>query len=166
MFADRLLLVEGVTEAAVAREFGWVWAGGDADKQAFIDAVTIVAMGTKVGPWAVRLLATQHHELCSRLAVLRDSDLPFDEVPVAPLWAGQHDPEIVLVEHSHPTLEPQLTVGNQALVAAAMGDLDIVAPDPLTPHAVHELFRARHQEGAKTVPAGPAARRKASSPRR
>ena len=33
LFADRPLLVEGVTDAALVREFGWVWAGDDADRQ-------------------------------------------------------------------------------------------------------------------------------------
>lgn len=112
LFADRLLLVEGVTEAAVLREFGWAWAGDDMDKQAFVDALSIVPMGTKVGYWAPRLLATRGYELCSRLAVLRDSDLPLEGTPSQPAWAADHDPDVVLVEHSHPTLEPQLTPGN------------------------------------------------------
>ena len=50
------------------------WAGADVDKQAFIDALTIAPMMTKVGAWAPRLLATKDHELCRRLAVLRDTD--------------------------------------------------------------------------------------------
>jgi putative ATP-dependent endonuclease of OLD family len=161
LFADRLLLVEGVTEAAVLRELGWAWAGDGLDKQAFIDALSIVPMGTMVGPWAVRLLATRGHELCSRLAVLRDSDLPLDGHPAAPSWAQDHDDEVVLIEHSHPTLEPQLTPHNEDLVAAALQDLDIPAPDPFTVEAVHDLFRSRHKQPDGTdTPAGPAARRK------
>ena len=69
---------------AVARELGWVWAGSDTDRQSFIDALSIVPMGTSVGPWPVRLLATRGHELCTRVAVLRDSDLPFDGTPKPP----------------------------------------------------------------------------------
>ena len=160
LFAERLLLVEGVTEAAVLREFGWVWAGDDLDKQAFVDALSIVPMGTKVGPWAVRLLATRGHELCNRLAVLRDSDLEFDETPAAPSWASDHDPEVLRVEHSHPTLEPQLTEGNEGLVEAALGDINIIAPDAITPQTIRDLFRSRHKEDGATVPAGPAASRK------
>jgi putative ATP-dependent endonuclease of the OLD family len=161
LFADRLLLVEGVTEAAVLRELGWAWAGADLDKQAFIDALSIVPMGTKVGPWAVRLLATRGHEICSRLAVLRDSDLPLDGQPAAPSWAQDHDDGVVLIEHSHPNLEPQLTPHNENLVAAALQDLDIAAPDPVTVEAVHDLFRSRHkQPDGSYTPAGPAARRK------
>jgi putative ATP-dependent endonuclease of OLD family len=113
LFADRLLLVEGVTDAALVREFGWVWAGDDADRQAFIDALSIVAIGTKVGSWAVRLLATRGHELCSRVAVLRDSDLDFGQSPTPPGWAASHDPDVVLIEHSHPTLEPEVTAATR-----------------------------------------------------
>jgi putative ATP-dependent endonuclease of OLD family len=57
LFADRLALVEGVTDTAVVREFGWIWAGRDLGKQAFVDAESIVPMGTKVGAWPVQLLA-------------------------------------------------------------------------------------------------------------
>lgn len=74
IFAERVLLVEGVTEVALVRELARVWAGEDIDKQAFVDALTITAMGTKVGAWPVRLLATRGHEICERLAVLTDSD--------------------------------------------------------------------------------------------
>lgn len=160
LFAERLLLVEGVTEAAVIREFGWAWAGDDPDKEAFVDALTIVPMGTKVGPWAVRLLATRGHELCSRLAVLRDSDLDFDQSPVSPSWASEHDPAVLLVEHSHPTLEPQLTEGNEALVAGALQDINVTVPDEITPQTIRDLFRSRHKEGDAIVAAGPAASRK------
>lgn len=161
LFADRLMLVEGVTEAAVLRELGWVWAGDDIDRQAFVDALSIVPMGTKVGSWAPRLLATRGHELCSRLAVLRDSDLGIDETPRPPAWAEEHDPEIVLIEHSHPTLEPQLTPGNEELVAAALQDINIPPPAPVTAPAIHELFRSRRTlPGGTVMSAGAAARRK------
>jgi len=157
LFAERLLIVEGVTDAALAREFGWVWAGSDLDKQAFIDALSIVPVGTKVGPWSVRLLATRAHELCTRLAVLRDSDLPFDGTPAAPAWAAAHDPAVVLIEHSHPTLEPAATAGNGELVKAALTEVGLEVPEPLTPEAVHEIFRsARKQKGdLPAAPAGP-----------
>lgn len=163
LFADRLMLVEGVTDAALAREFGWVWAGSDFDRQSFIDALSVVAIGTKVGSWPVRLLATRGHELCSRLAVLRDSDLAFGESPAPPGWAVRHDPEVVLVEHSHPTLEPTITVGNEVLVKAALEDTGLDVPDPLTPQAVHELFRSARaaKDGQPALAAGPGAKRKA-----
>ncbi|MBT0993155.1 AAA family ATPase [Cellulomonas sp. DKR-3] len=161
IFADRLMLVEGITEAAIARELGWVWAGADNDRQAFIDALSIIPMGTKVGPWAPRLLATRDHELCTRLVVLRDSDLEFAATPSPPSWASEFDPDVVRFETSHPTLEPQLTVGNEAMVAAALEDIEVTPPDPVTPEAVNELFRSAKKRGEQTLPAGPAARRKA-----
>ncbi len=145
LFADRLLLVEGVTEVAVLRELGWAWAGDDLDKQAFIDALTIVPMGTKVGAWAPRLLATRGHELCSRLAVLRDSDLAFEATPTPPSWIGDFEESVVLVEQSHPTLEPQLAPGNEDLVAAALQDVGIDVPVPVTAEAVRDLFHGRPQ---------------------
>nr|WP_238357351.1 AAA family ATPase [Kribbella italica] len=162
LFAERLLLVEGVTEAAVVREFGWIWAGQDRDKQAFVDALSIVPMGTKVGSWAVRLLATKDHELCSRIAVLRDSDLPFDQVPTLPAWAAEHDPEVLLVAQSHPTLEPELTEDNENLVVKALTALGLDVPDPVTPESVHPIFRsARKPKNGVHTPAGPGAPRKA-----
>ncbi|WP_329260742.1 AAA family ATPase [Actinoallomurus sp. NBC_01490] len=157
LFAERLLLVEGVTDAAVTREFGWVWAADDTDKQAFIDALSIVPMGTKVGSWAVRLLATKGHELCRRVAVLRDSDLAFEKAPTKPAWVDEHDPDVVLVTHSHPTLEPELTRGNEKLVAQALEEIDVDAPTSITPESVHLLFRsARKPKSGTPTPAGPA----------
>jgi putative ATP-dependent endonuclease of OLD family len=161
LFAERLLLVEGVTEAAVVRELGWVWAANDIERQAFIDALSIVPMGTKVGPWAVRLLATKGHELCDRIAILRDSDLAFEDVPMTPVWADEHDENVVLVAHSHPTLEPELTTGNEELVARALAEMGIDAPDPLTAETIHVLFRsATTPKNGPSTPAGAAARKK------
>ncbi len=162
IFADRVLLVEGVTDAAVVREFGWHWASGDQHKMAFIDALSIVAMGTRVGRWPVRLLATKDYELCTKVAVLSDSDLPFLGTPTAPAWAADHDPAVVKVFHSHPTLEPSLVTGNEVLIGAAIGDIELDVPDPVTPEAVHELFRGA-AKATGTDPArsaGPGARKK------
>jgi putative ATP-dependent endonuclease of OLD family len=144
LFAERLVLVEGVTDAALVREFGWAWAGDDLDKQSFVDALSIVPMGTKVGSWAVRLLATRGHELCSRLAVLRDSDKHLDEDPTPPTWLtpDAHDFDVVKVVHSHPTLEPAITPGNESHIDAVLRELEIEVPNPLDKAAIHELFRS------------------------
>lgn len=160
LFADRVLLVEGVTEAAVLRELGWAWAGDDEDKQAFVDALSIVPMGTKVGPWSVRLLATLGHELVGRVAVLRDSDKNFDETPDMPSWASDHDPNVLLVEHSHPTLEPQLAELNGEHVGAALADIGLDVPDDVTPEAVRDIFRGQHKEEGVTIKAGRGASKK------
>jgi putative ATP-dependent endonuclease of OLD family len=162
LFADRLALVEGVTEGTVVRQFGWHWAGENPDKQSFIDALSIVAMGTRVGPWPVRLLATREHELCERVAVLSDSDRDFSESPTQPTWLTAHDEKVAAVFHSHPTLEPAVTAGNESIVAAALTDVGLDVPNPVTPETVHANFRgARKAKGSKpAISAGPGARHK------
>lgn len=162
LFAERLALVEGVTDAAVVRQFGWAWAAEDDDRQSFVDALSIVVMGTRVGAWPVKLLATRGYELCSRIGVLSDSDLDFDGTPMQPTWAADHDPGVARVFHSHPTLEPSITAGNESVIAAVLGDIGLETPNPLTPQAVHALFRsARRASGERPAqPAGPGARRK------
>lgn len=162
LFAERLALVEGVTDAAVVRQFGWAWAADDEDKQSFIDALSIVAMGTRVGAWPVQLLATRGYELCTRVAVLSDSDRDFTEVPVQPTWAADHDPEVARVFHSHPTLEPSITVGNESLIAGALAAVRLDVPDLVTAEAIHAIFRsARRALGDRPAQvAGPGARRK------
>ena len=113
-------------------------------------------------PGSVRLLATPGFELCTRVAVLRDSDLPFETMPVPPPWAGAHDPDVLLVTQSHPTLEPEVAKGSPDLVRAALLDIDLDVPDPLSPQAVHEVFRSGRKAGPSgpAVSAGPGARHK------
>lgn len=163
LFANRLALVEGVTDAAVVREFGWSWASSDKAKQAFVDALSIVPMGTKVGEWPVSLLATKGHELCERVAVLSDSDLSFEESPQDPGWLSSYDPGVARVFRSHPTLEPSITAGNEAHVMAALMALGLHPPDDLSPKAIHEIFRSARAENDDSpgFSAGPGARRKA-----
>ncbi|MGW6904822.1 ATP-dependent nuclease [Streptomyces sp. NPDC054940] len=166
LFAERLLLVEGVTEGAVVREFGRAWAGDDEAKQAFIDALSIIPMGTKVGQWAAHLLATPGKELCTKLAILRDSDsdLPFDSARDVPKWAAEHDPSIVRVFISHPTLEPAITPGNEHLVAEAQHAVDPAHPlAEFTVASVRSYFASRRaqKDGEEAVKEGRGARRKA-----
>ncbi|WP_345711182.1 AAA family ATPase [Kineococcus glutinatus] len=162
LFAERLVLVEGVTEAAVLRELAWAWADGDFDKQAFVDALTIIPIGTRVGPWAVRLLATRNHELCQRLAILSDSDKDFDEAPAEPAWVADHDPEVVRVFFSHPTLEPAVTPGNEALVQAALDAINLEVEGPITAQRVRDAFRSARvaTKERPALAAGPGARKK------
>ena len=162
MFAERLMLVEGVTEVALVREFAWVWAGTNERKQAFVDALTIVAMGTRVGNWPVRLLATRDHEIAKRLAVLSDSDKPLTETPTDPAWAADHDPSIVRIFHSHPTLEPAITLGNEVLIRQALEDIAVTPPTAITIDSITALFAGRKAPtGATPIPAGAAASKKA-----
>ncbi|MGK9462526.1 ATP-dependent nuclease [Streptomyces sp. G6] len=161
LFAERLVLVEGVTEAAILREFGRAWAGRDPIRQSFVEALSIVPVGTKVGPWAVRLLATRADELCTRLAVLRDSDLPLDGKPEKPKWLTQHDPSVVDAFISHPTLEPSITEGNEDLLAEALDEIRVNL-ETVTTESVHEAFMSRRVgEDGSMIAAGPAAKKKA-----
>lgn len=164
LFAERLVVVEGVTEAAILRDFGRAWAGPDEAKQAFIEALSIMYVGTKVGPWTSRLLATKDAEICARLAVLRDSDKPFDEEPTPPAWLGDHDPAVVQAFISHPTLEPSITRGNEQLIETALRDIGAAPTGPITPQTVHNLFKSarKGKKGAPDVPAGPHAKDKAA----
>jgi putative ATP-dependent endonuclease of OLD family len=164
LFAERLVLVEGVTEAAIVREFGRAWAGENPLKQAFIDALSIVPVGTKVGQWPVHLLATRGAELCTKLAILRDSDsdLPFDSERDKPAWLSDHDPSVVDAFISHPTLEPAITYGNEFLIGEALERIDLHLDD-ITPQSVGEMFRSRRKgkDGGPDTPAGRGAKRKA-----
>ena len=164
LFAERLVVVEGVTEAAILRNFGRAWAGPDETKRAFIEALSIMHVGTKVGPWTSRLLATKGAELCARLAVLRDSDKPFDEQPTPPNWLADHDPDVVQAFISHPTLEPSITEGNEQLIGSALTAIDAACSKPITPETVHDLFKSarRGSCGAPDVQAGPHAKHKAA----
>ncbi|WP_424921872.1 ATP-dependent nuclease [Streptomyces sp. wa1] len=166
LFAERLLLVEGVTEGAVVREFGRAWAAEDEAKQAFIDALSIVPMGTKVGQWAAHLLATPGAELCTKLAILRDSDsdLPFDRARDTPKWVIEHDASVVQAFISHPTLEPAITPGNEDLIEKAQQMIDPKHPlAEVTTDSVRAYFGSRRtgKDGEEAVKEGRGARRKA-----
>ena len=164
LFAERLILVEGVTDALLVRQFGRAWAGADPERRAFIDALTIVVMGHKVGSWPVRLLATKDYELADRIAILRDSDLPFAEEPQRPAWLASHDDTIVGFFPNHPTLEPAVTPGNEDAMLAALDSIELDAPSSITSESIHELFRsakkANEKKGTPAVPAGAGASKK------
>lgn len=127
LFAERLVLVEGITEAALLRAFGRAWAAGDAAKLAFVDALSVVPIGNRIGEWPVHLLAEPGHELAAQVAILSDTDNRPDMVgdpwpePTPPDW---HQ---IFANSTHvrwfwskPTLEPTLVTGNESLVAEAM----------------------------------------------
>jgi len=164
LFAERLVLVEGVTDALLLRQFGRAWAGTDAERLAFIDALTIVVMGHKVGSWPVRLLATKGSELADRVAILRDSDQPITAEPQDPQWLTDHDDQIVGFFPNHPTLEPAITPGNEDAVAAALAAIQLAHPASITRETIHELFRsakkANEKKGTPAVPAGRGAGKK------
>jgi putative ATP-dependent endonuclease of OLD family len=144
LFADRVVLVEGITEAALLRSIGRAWATGDATKLAFMDALSIVPMGNKVGEWPVRLLAQPGWELSSQVAVLSDTDLRGDPLPAPspPAWHNDFaDPARVQVFWSRPTLEPTLVDGNELLVEAALNMLGKSVAGTLNAMSVDDLFQ-------------------------
>lgn len=160
LFAERLLVVEGVTDALIVRKLGRHWAGADPRRQSFVDALTIVPIGSKVGEWPVRLLATPEFELAVRVAVLTDSDKREGE-PTNPAWVELYEPSTLRYRQSHPTLEPALiTPSSAAVLTAALGDVGVAAPEELDADAIDALFRGSHKIGDATMPAGPAAGKK------
>lgn len=162
LFSSRVLLVEGVTDAALVREFGLAWSANDPEKRAFVHALSIVPIGAKVGQWPVEFLASPGHELVGRLAVLRDSDLAPAAIPAPPSWLARYDAAIVQVEQSHPTLEPAITSGNEALVTRVLARMELPVVSPVTDASVEGLFRGARAatDAAPATGAGPAARRK------
>jgi putative ATP-dependent endonuclease of OLD family len=140
LFAERLALVEGVTDALVLRRFGYVWAAADQARREFVDALTIVPIGSKVGEWCVQLLSTPNYEIASKVAILRDSDLRNGGVPAPPAWLDAYGPDSVACFLNHPTLEPSLTPGNEALVAAALAAAGLAVPAPLNQQSIDAFF--------------------------
>lgn len=140
LFAGRLVLVEGVTDALLLRQFGLAWAGEDSSKREFVDALTIVPMGSKVGEWAVQLLATQGYELATRVAILRDTDDRSGAEPVPPAWLDDYADDTVRCFLNHPTLEPAITRGNERMVADALSQIGMTPPAPVTADAIDEMF--------------------------
>jgi putative ATP-dependent endonuclease of OLD family len=127
LFAARLALVEGPTDAILLRSFARVWAGQDVDRIAFTDALTVVVAGAQTGGWPILLLARTDFELADRLAVLCDSDGKVDPYrsPWVPWW--QSHPQISPVAQafpSVPTLEPSLVEGNDELILGALADIE------------------------------------------
>lgn len=123
LFADRLALVEGITDAKVLRTFGGVWAGGDPNKRRFLDALTVTIIGSRVGEWLPTMLASPGQELVSRVAVLLDSD----DKPT-PAWAVARHGETCGVFISEPTLEPSLLARNEQLITDVL--VEIVTTPP------------------------------------
>jgi putative ATP-dependent endonuclease of OLD family len=162
LFAERLVLVEGVTDAVILRQLGAAWAGDDLAKEGFVDALTITVIGTKVGPWPIELIATAGHEIVRQVAILRDSDTRDGPPPELPSWITERDP-IVRAFVSHPTLEPSLVAGNEDAVAAALEAMGITV-NVITPGAIDDTFstdpgKRRKAEFALEMAAAFAARR-------
>jgi putative ATP-dependent endonuclease of OLD family len=141
LFADHMLIVEGVTDAVLVRQFARAWAAGDPLKQRFVDALTITVMGTKVGRWPVDLLAAPEHEIVGRVAILTDTDKRGDEAFTPPAWLRNQDPQLVRGFFSAPTLEPSITLGNEDAITAALDRIGIDLPAAVSANMVDEVFQ-------------------------
>lgn len=119
LFGDRVVLTEGITDAILLRAFGRIWAGSDPVRLRFIEALTITVVGSAVGPWLPKLLATPESLITNRLAILRDSD---GKKP--PAWITRRENDHFKTFASEPTLEPSIVPGNEVLVAAALRDIN------------------------------------------
>jgi putative ATP-dependent endonuclease of the OLD family len=140
LFAERMALVEGVTEAVLIRQLGRAWAADDPLKSRFIDALTITVMGSRVGEWPVDLLASPGVEIVSRIAMLGDTDKRAGETFTPPPWLAGRDPNVFGAFYSAPTLEPSLIPGNVEAATAALAALDL-SLDNVTPDEVDTFFR-------------------------
>ena len=149
LFAGHLILVEGLTDALILRKMGHAWSANDAGKRDFIDALTIVPMGSRVGEWMIQLLATPNYELVTRVGVLGDSDDRTGASPSPPAWMGTYDADVVQFFHNHPTLEPAITTGNEVMIARALDQIGLHVDEPLTAEVVDVLFqeRGRNRKG-------------------
>lgn len=139
LFAQRMVLVEGVSDAVILRQFGAVWAADDPIKEGFVDALTITVMGSRVGPWPVDLLATPGFEIVDRLAVFTDTDVRPGAPPAAPQWMSR--PPLVRGFRCHPTLEPVLVPGNEEAVSAAFDTMSVIKPVVIDAASVDVLFQ-------------------------
>ena len=145
LFADHVLIVEGVTEATLLRILGRAWAAGDERRIGFIDSLAILPLGHKIGEWPIRLLATPGHELVTKVAALSDTDLRGMPLPPPspPSWHAQLDSSTARYFWSSPTLEPSLVTGNEQLIGQAFDDCGIARPQVIDPQAVDAVFVAQ-----------------------
>jgi putative ATP-dependent endonuclease of OLD family len=134
----------GVTEAALLRVIGRAWALNDPLRRAFIEALSIVFVGHKVGQWPVRLVGTPGFELVSRVAAVADTDRRGDPLPdpKPPEWHKKLDAESARFFWSRPTLEPSILPGNEAFFRRALERLKQDVPDPLNAGEIDGLFKS------------------------
>ena len=144
LFADQVLIVEGVTEAILIRVIARVWANGDRQKSAFAEALSVLPVGHAIGEWPIRVLGTPGFELVRKVAALSDTDLRGDPIPQPspPNWQDQLSPETARFFWSKPTLEPSLVAGNEALVGEALKSIG-EEQSSVTPKVVDDVFVGR-----------------------
>ena len=74
------------------------------------------------------------------MAILRDSDLRPGGVPAPPAWLNGYAPDSVRCFINHPTLEPALTPGNEAIIAVALASAGLAVPPLVDPVSIDTLF--------------------------
>ncbi|MEU8901409.1 AAA family ATPase [Nocardia sp. NPDC048505] len=140
LFADRMIVTEGVTDAAVLRALGRAWASDDEARRQFVEALTIVVLGSRPGSWIANLLAAPDHEIARRIAILTDTDSRPPKVFRKPKWIRHSDPSLLRAFYNDPTLEPAVTPGNVEAIRAALGQIPATAPTSITPSSIDNLF--------------------------
>lgn len=147
LFADRLLVVEGVTESMLMRGIGRSWASGDASKLAFVDALAILPVGHKIGPWPLKLLSAPSYELVTRVAALSDTDFRAASGKFKPpRWHADLDPSLARFFYSHPTLEPSLVTHNEELIDQAFDAGGLVKPRSVAADSMDQHFQERRSD--------------------
>lgn len=150
LFSDQVLVVEGVTEAALIRAIGRAWAGGDDSKTGFIDSLAVFPVGHKIGQWPLRLLAEPGHEIVNRVAALGDTD---HRDPLTaftpPAWQASLAQNTGRFFYSHPTLEPSLLAGNEGIIRAALVNMGATPPAVLDINWIDEFFKTKSRKKAE-----------------
>ncbi len=113
IFTDRVVLVEGITDAIVLRAMARIWAADDRIKRKFVESLTITVVGSRIGDWIPQLLTNVAAPIASRLAVLSDSDdKPLSSRLSDAMQASGGRFRVFL---SHQSLEPSLVPGNTTM---------------------------------------------------
>lgn len=120
LFTERLVLVEGITDAMVLRALAPIWAGSDERKRRFAVGLAITVVGSRVGEWMPSLLTRPGAEISVRLAVLRDGDGNPE-----PGWIGRRRGDRFDAFVSDPTLEPSLVRGNEAVIGKTLAAMKV-----------------------------------------
>ena len=145
-FAERIMLVEGVSDATVYRQLALAWASGDDNKRAFAEALTITVVGHKIGAWPAQLLAVDGYELCSRIAIVGDTDQdPVVDPPRPDSLDGLSDDRVGYFP-AQPTLEPAVVQGNERFVRSALMAIGVEPPEELDAEAIRELFQSASEK--------------------
>jgi putative ATP-dependent endonuclease of OLD family len=126
LFAERVVLVEGITDAQLLRAFARIWCDGDTARHRFLDSLTITVVGSRVGEWLPTLLASPNQEIATKVAVLMDSD-----GKPKPKWAAERENDSFKVFLNKPTLEPSIYPANSNLCLKILKDLGFDNNDPL-----------------------------------